>query len=117
MPSYTLFDGTTTVSLSPEYDIKFDSRKIENSHRTRSGANYRYVWGSYKRAKFGVEFLSSSDMCVVNSWWGANVALRLFDTNSSVVVSGYLSNGSAPIDSYIKPYTDQYKGIIELESY
>mgnify|MGYP001563591545 FL=1 len=115
--SYVLFDGTNTVSLEPEYDIKFDRRKVENSHRTRSGENYRYRWGGYRRCKFSVEFLSSADMCQVNSWWDANVPLRLFDINSTVVVSGYLVNGSAPIDQYVKPYTDQFKGVIELEGY
>ena len=115
--SYVLFDGTNTVSLEPEYDIKFDHRKVENSHRTRAGENYRYVWGSYRRCKFSVEFINSADMCRVNSWWGANTALRLYDINSTVVVSGYLANGSAPIDQYVKPYTDQFKGVIELEGY
>lgn len=117
MPSYTLFDGTNTVSLNPEYDIKFDDRKVENSHRTRTGANYRYTWGNFKRVRAKVEYLSSADMSQVNSWWMANTPLRLYDLNSAVVVSGYLVNPSAPIDQYIRPYTDLFMGIIELESY
>lgn len=115
--AYTLFDGTSTVSLEPEYDLKLDHRKIESSHRTRDGENYRYIWGHFRRAKFSVEFVSSADMCVVNSWWGANTPLRLYDINSTVVVSGYLVNASAPIDKLVKPYVDQFQGVIELESY
>lgn len=117
MPAYTLFDGTSTVSLEPDYGIKFDQKKIENSHRTRSGANYRYVWGTYKHIKFNVDNLSSADMCRVNSWWGANTALRLYDLSSAVVCSGYLVGANAPIDQYMKPYTDLFMGTIELEGY
>lgn len=115
--SFVLYDGTSAVSLSPEYDYKIDHRKVENSHRTRSGRLYKYKWGEFKQVKFSAEFLSSSDMCKVNSWWGSNTPLRLYDTGSSVVVSGYLSNNATPINQLQRPYTDQFKGVIELESY
>ena len=115
--AYALSDGTSVVSFYPEYDIKFDHRKVENSHRTRTGAGYKYVWGSYRRAKCKVEFLSSADMCRVNSWWGANTPVVFYDMSSVAVVSGYLSNATAPIDSYVKPYIDLFMGTIELESF
>jgi len=114
---YALTDGSSVVSFSPEYDFKKDGRKIENAHRTRNGRLYKYVWGSYPHVKVGVEFLSSSDMCVINSWWGANTALLLYDASSAVVISGYLAGASEPIDQLIKPYSDQFKGTIELEGY
>lgn len=115
--SYVLFDGTSTVSFDPGYDIKYDSRKVQSTHRTRSGAGYFYKFGDYRHVKFGIEFVSSADMTRVNSWWGANTTLRLFDLNSTVVVSGFLSNASAPIDGHVLPYSDQFQGVIELESY
>lgn len=115
MTAYALTDGTSVVSLMPDYDLKMDGRKIENSHRTKTGANYRYVWGSFARVKFKVEFVTSADMCQVNSWWGANTQLVLYDLNSVAVVSGFLTNASAPIDQYVKPYQDQFMGVIELE--
>jgi len=117
MAAYRLFDGTSAVSITPEYDIKFDARKVENSHRTRSGANYRYRWSTYKHVKATLEYISSSDMCKINSWWGANTPLVLYDLGSVAVISGYLVNASAPIDGLVKPYTNLFKGIIELESY
>lgn len=117
MSAFVLFDGTNAVSLNPDYGITFDHRKVETSHRTRSGANYRYKWGRYDRVKAAVDYLSSADMCQINSWWGANTALRLFDMSSSVVISGYLANASAPIDMYVRPYMDQFQGVIELEGY
>jgi len=115
MASFVLSDGTNVVSLNPEYDIKFEHKKVETSHRTRSGANYRYIWGQFNAVKFKVSDLNSGDMCRVNSWWGANTPLRLFDISSTVVASGYLTNGSAPIDQYVRPYTDLFMGTIELE--
>ena len=115
--SYILTDGASVVSMNPEWDFKLTDKKIETVHRTRSGAGYRYLWGSFKGVKFNVEFVNSSDMCIVNSWWGASTALRLFDHSSAVVVSGYLAGNTPPISGYVKPYTDQFDGVIELESY
>ncbi len=119
MANFTLANSgaTQVVSLNPEWDIKFDDRKIETSNRTRTGDGYRYIWGRYKRVSFGVEYLSSSDVCIINSWWNTNEPLTLFDANSTVVISGYLVNASNPIDSYCPPYLDQFKGIIELETF
>ena len=117
MPSFRLSDGTNVVSMNPAWDIQFDDRKIESTHRTRSGAGYRYRWGFYDRCKFSVEFMSSGDMSQVNAWWLANTTLVLYDTTSTVILSGYLVNASAPVDKYIMPYTDYFKGAIELESF
>lgn len=115
--AFVLFDGTSAVSMEPEYDLRYGRQKIENVHRTRSGAQYRYTWGRFNKVKFSVENLSSADMTQVNSWWAATTPLRLFDANSTVVISGYLTNASQPIDQYIKPYTDLFMGTIELEGY
>ena len=116
--AYRLIDSASNVvSLNPDYDFKREGKKIENSHRTRSGANYRYIWATYPRIKFKVEDLSSADACKINSWWASNTPLLLFDTGSTVVISAYLVNTSEPIGEYMKPYIDQFRGTIELEGY
>lgn len=117
MPAYVLSDGTSVVSLAPEYDIKFGQRKIESSLRTRTGANYKYTWGRYGKVEMKVEFLTSADMTQINSWWAANTPLRLFDMGSAVVVSGTISGTESPIAQLVPPYTDKFKGTIELEGY
>lgn len=117
MSAYTLTDGTNVVSMNPEWNLKFDDKKIETAHRTRSGKMYRYAWGKYDRCKFDVQYLSSADMCQVNSWWYTNTPLVLYDLNSSAVVSGYLVNANYPIGELVMPYTDYFKGTIELEAY
>lgn len=115
--AFALSDGTTVVSFYPEQNMTYPDAKVESVNRTRSGAQYRYVWGHYASIKFDVQYVSSSDMCVVNSWWGANTPLVLYDINSSAVVSGYLVNDTRPIDSYMPPYNDQFGGVIQMESY
>lgn len=117
MADYTLTDGSVVVSLNPQWDLKFDSRKNQIDHRTRSGAAYHYKWGDYGHVSFSIEDLSSSDMCAVNSWWGANTPVVLYDTTTTAVISGTLVNASAPIDSYVEPYIDLFKGTIELETF
>ena len=115
--AHALSDGTNVVSFFPEYDIKFNHRKIESEHRTRTGAAYKYIWGNFRSVKLKIEFLSSADMTIVNSWWGANVPVVLYNMDSVAIVSGYLGNATAPIDQYVKPYTDLFMGMIELESF
>jgi hypothetical protein len=117
MPSYVLTDGTNVVSLNPYYDIMQGGGKIQDNHRTLSGAKYVYKWGTFDRVVMNVDYLSSADMTRVNSWYGANTPLRLFDINSTVVVSAYIANADKPIANYVAPYTDMFMGTIELESY
>jgi len=117
MNAYTLTDGTSVVSFFPEWDLNYPTSKIETVNRARSGAQYRYVWGIYGSVKFSVEYVSSSDACIVNSWWGANTPLVLYDMSSAAVCSGYLATPSLPIDHYMQPYNDQLGGIIQLETY
>lgn len=105
------------VPHNPNYDLKYDGKKLESVHRTRSGAQYRYKWGDYKRAKYKVEDISSAHMTTINSWWGSNAVVRLFDLEDTCVVSaGYLVNAAAPIDQHQAPYFDLFQGTIELES-
>ncbi len=102
--------------MNPEWDLKMDDRKIATSNRSRNGVRYAYIFGSYARCEFTVQFVSSSDRCVVNSWWNANIRLSLYDFNGALVCSGALVNPTAPIDQFIQPYTDQFMGTIQLEA-
>jgi hypothetical protein len=109
--------GGVQVVLTPEYDYKLEPKKIESTQRTRAGANYKYIWGRYSRITFSTEYVTSSDMCKVNSWWGANTPVTLYDTASVAVIVGNLANASAPIDHFMPPYSDKFGGTIELESF
>lgn len=116
--AYRLVDSASNVvSLNPDYDLRLSGKRQASKHRTRDGGVFLYMWSVHDRVKFKIEDVNSEDACLINSWWGGNVPLMLFDTSSTVVVSGYLVNAAKPIDGIMKPYTDQFKGVIELEGY
>lgn len=116
--SYDLFvDSDNSLQFDPEFDYADEERKVEDSHRVRSGGLYRYKWASYRRFKFSMAFVSSSDAAIVNSWWLSNTELLFMNTSDSAVFSVQLVNADKPLGQFQKPYVDLYKGIIELETY
>ena len=118
MPMFRLFvDSSTGVDIDPEYDYKEQDFKVEDKHRTRSGREYRYKWGDVEKITMGMRFVNSSTMSQINDWWKDNTDLLWMEVGGSSVSSFHLSNKSKPIDKRIKPYTDQFAGKIELESY
>lgn len=116
--SWILFISSgNEVTLNPEWDFEMNDRKVENIHRGRSGRSTVYKWGSYKSWKFSVSFVTSRDMSVVNSWWNTNAELLFMESGVSGVYSVRLMNKDLPVGRYVKPYTDKFMGIIELETY
>lgn len=77
----------TAIVLRPEYSSKPKNRKQTRSDlRARNGALYKYIWSTYDKIKFNLEFVPSSDATIVNSWWESGTDLLLF------VNSGDLEN-------------------------
>lgn len=106
------------ADLPIEYDYKNELKKIEQTHRSRSGRRYVYTWAEYERLKFGVKYVSSSGQSLVNSWYRNNTKLIYSETDSaSIITSCQLVGRKVPIGQFVKPYNDLYKGVIELESY
>lgn len=116
--SFRLFvDSSNGITLNPEYDYEKNRTKIENDHRTRDGSMFRYKWSAFDKFGFGVRYLNSSNMAIVNSWWESNTDLLFKDENSTEVFSLRLVNDSLPISKFIKPYDNLFSGVIELEGY
>lgn len=116
--SWDLFvDSDNVVSFEPEYDFRFEDRKMQDEHRVRSGARFVYRWGGYRRWTFSARFISSADMAAVNSWWDSNTQLLFRDTSAAAVFSVQIVNSRLPIDSFIKPYLTEYQGRMEIEVY
>jgi len=112
-----LQNSATAIWLNPEYNFKADLRKEESVHRTPDGSMYRYKWGEYDRWKFGLRWVSENDKYQLNTWYTNNTAL-LFSVDSGITVNSvYIVNKELPIGEYEKPYMDQYKGTLELETY
>jgi len=115
---YRLFvDSNNGVDLYPEWDYEEGGQKIEDRHRTRSGAEYVYTWAEYDLIKFSVTYVSSSTKAVVNSWWSSNTDLLFMRQGDADVTSCRLLNKSKPIGKLVKPYADQFSGRIELGTY
>ena len=110
-------DSNNGVDVEPEYNYMENDEKIENRHRTRSGAEYVYKWGSFKEWKFDIRWVNSSFRALVNSWWSTNTNLLWMEENGTEVFSVRIRNRSIPISKFEKPYTDTFLGTIELGTY
>ena len=64
-----------------------------------------------------IAFVDSSFKAVVNSWWNTNTDLLWMEEGGADVTSVHLTNKSQPIDGFVKPYNDLFKGKIELGTY
>jgi len=119
MSLFRLFvDSSTGIDIDPEYDFKDGGKKIEDVHRTKAGVQYRYLWGEYTEIKFSLMYVSSADQCTINSYWGGNQDLLFMEVgNEASLKSVHITNKKKPIDGRIKPYADQYKGTVILETY
>ena len=111
-------DSSTSVNIDPEYDFKDTGNKIEDVHETKQGNEYRYKWGERDRVSFTLMHINSADMCRINSWYSANTNLTFKEIGvTASEKSVRISNKSKPIDSRVKPYYDQFKGTLVLETY
>lgn len=116
--AYRLFvDSSNGVSFEPEWDFDDGEQKIESAHRVKGGKRYSYLWSTYKKIKFKVMFVNSSDAAIVNSWWRTNTELLFKSESSTVVNSVMIVDNSKPLSQFIQPYDDQYQGTINLETY
>ena len=111
--------STDAIQLYPGYDYVGDKKQIRSDHRTRGGKNYSYKWADFKRFKFKVEWLSTANASIINSWFDARTELLFFVTSSTIteVHSVMLMNNETPLSKYNKPYDNYMKGTILLEEY
>lgn len=116
--SYLLFPSSGNhVTLEPEWDFDRKDTMMKNEHVTRSGKRYVYKWGSYVKFSFGIDFVDSATASMINSWWITNTKLMFKSTSESSVYSVMLTASDLPIGQYHKPYTDLFKGKIDLQGY
>jgi hypothetical protein len=116
--TYRLFvDSDTGVDINPEYDYRENSEKVESRHRSRSGREFVYRWGGIGRISFSVMYVNSSFKAQVNSWWDANTDLLFMEVGTTEVFSCHITNKKKPVDRFIRPYNDLFRGKIELGTY
>lgn len=105
------------VDLNPAWDFMQDKPKLQDTHRTRTGKELIYLWGSYEYFSFSLMHVDSSTAAQVNSWWDSNADL-LFTTDSGATVhSVHLSNADRPLSNFSQPDDTMFDGTIELSTY
>lgn len=117
MPFALFVNSADSITLEPEWDFEESGSKIEDMHRMRDGSLFRYKWGSFDKWKFSVMFVNSATKNTINEWFDTNQKLLFMEVGDTAVHSVYLSSKKLPIGKVIKPYTDQFRGTIELETY
>ena len=110
-------DSDNGVDVNPLYDYVEVDKKVESRHRTRSGNEYAYKFGDYQHIKMSVTYVDSTFKAIVNSWWNSNADLLFMEEGGTEISSVHLINKELPIGKFMKPYTDQFGGKIELGSY
>jgi len=116
-PFRLFIDSSTGVDVYPEYSYTQDFQKVETSHRTKGGRLFRYKYGEFKVFKFGVEYVNSEFKSIVNSWWNTNTELLFMEVGATQVYSVRIDNRRLPVSRPVKPYSDLFKGKIELGTY
>lgn len=118
MALYRLFvDSSNGVDVNPEYDFAQEDEKVERRHRVRSGKEYVYKFGDYSNFKFTVRYVNSEFRSIVNSWWNTNTELLFMEEGGADVYSVRIFNDNMPVSKFEEPYTDLFKGKIELSTY
>jgi len=108
-----------TVTLNPEWDYSKGEKQVRTETRAKSGRFRVYKWYDYEKISFQNNWVTASDMALVNSWWDTNTKLLFFVTSDFVteVHSVMIMNEETPLAMCNKPYSDHFKGKIELEGY
>lgn len=114
-------NSSFAVTLYPTFGYKADGKQNKSMLRTPDATLWEYKWGQYDKFSVPVNYVSSSDTCTINSWWGARTDLNWYQIDSAnTVVQTHavrIMNNNKPLNSLNKPYIDQFKGKIDLESY
>jgi hypothetical protein len=67
--SFTLSDGTTTLTLYPEWDYSHARQMSRSQHRMQTGALKAYRWAAWDEFEYSLEYISRADAEIINNWW------------------------------------------------
>lgn len=112
MPA-SLSNGTLTVSLDINWDMMRNEELIVDRVRTIGGRAADKVWASFKKFRFSMSNIPSSDAGLINEWWeGTDVLDFEFDNYISSI---YISNQGQPFQGLPKPYYNEWNGNLILD--
>lgn len=106
------------LSVLPEWDLTLESQKVQTQHRGRSGRLTTYKWGQYDAVKFSLSYVNSLTRNVINnSYWNNNARVLFGSSDGTVIVDGIIVTAKAPINKNVEPYTNLWKGTIEMNGF
>lgn len=112
-----ILSASNYINTDIEYDFKESGQKIEDVHRTKDGARYRYLWGSFDKVEFSIRYVIKETKLTINEWWEENQNVILSNNLTSKTWKVHIVNRSVPVDKVEKPYMELYKGKLILETY
>lgn len=109
---------TTDIVLKPTWDYETNRTLNKVTTETIEGRLANYVWSDYYSFKVPIEFLCTSDTSMINEWWEDGSNLRFTDASSdaSRYFSVKITNLEQPFSMLMKPYNNQYRGVLILET-
>lgn len=109
------------VTIVPEYSFAIAKTKEEARHRAHSGKLYQYLFNVYSKFEIPLNWVSSSDRTLMNSWWETNTNLEFYDDVEGAPSSFFdvrITNDIDPFPSFVRPYFQEfYEGTLVLEEY
>ena len=87
--------------------------------RGKTGKHFEYKWGDWRKLGMDLQYVTPSDVSIINSWWDSRAELLLFIESSTAteVHSVMIMNEETPLAGFVKPYDDLYMGTLKLETY
>lgn len=117
MGQFNLFaDSSTNVSLDPEWKYKDQPRKIEARHRSTTGEEYAYIFGTFQDFDVPVMFVSSADHGQLKLWWENNTELTWAESGGTEYPVRIVSD-KYPLAKRTEPYHDLFEGVIKLSTF
>lgn len=105
------------LRVEPDFGYAPGGAKEESVHRTPDGSRYNYRWGSYRKFSVPVSWVDSEFRSSANSWWDAGTGLQWTEDAGLSVHSVKIVGAEMPIARVEAPYTDQWGGTLDLETY
>lgn len=109
-------DSGHWVELLLDSSTEFSGGTLADRSRAALGDGYDLVRSRFREWSLEVSHVDSATVSIVNSWWDSSAQLYLCDLESpATIYSVRLSGEAAPFRQFIRPYYDEWQGVIELE--
>lgn len=113
---YLFASSADSLNLEPEYDFKDKYTRSQSLTRSSDGTGFLYIFGFYRAFDIPVNYKSETYKNKVVQWWADNEALMYLEEGGTVR-NVRIVNNTVPLNQRAMPYSDLFKGVIELEEF